>query len=75
MHERDLSFGPVDAAAMQVAYDILHQDGGKSAGYERFPFSDARGQARLQGQARTVACGEVAHPPAVRRGASIAVCI
>jgi hypothetical protein len=49
MHEPDPSFGPVDAEAMQVSYDILHQDGGKSAGYERFPFSDARGQARLQG--------------------------
>jgi hypothetical protein len=31
----------VDAAAMQIAYDILRQDDGKSAGYERFPFSDA----------------------------------
>ena len=41
MHERDPSFGPVDAAAMQIAYDVLCQDGGKSAGYERFPFSDA----------------------------------
>ena len=37
MHERDTSFGPVDAGALQVAYKLLREDGGKSPGYEAFP--------------------------------------
>ena len=47
MHEPDVSFGPVDAGALQVAYKLLQEDGGKSVGYEAFPNADVEGKIDL----------------------------
>jgi hypothetical protein len=47
MHEADKSFGPLDAGAMQVAYELLREDGGKSPGYENFHSADVDAKAEL----------------------------
>jgi hypothetical protein len=47
MHEIDKSFGPLDAGAMQVAYDLLRNDAGKSPGYETFPTDNIEAKAEL----------------------------
>jgi hypothetical protein len=47
MHEPDKSFGPLDAGAMQVAYDLLREDGGKSPGYEAFAHANVEARVDL----------------------------
>ena len=47
MHEVDKSFGPLDAGAMQVAYELLRDDAGKSPGYEAFPNANVEEKADL----------------------------